>query len=85
MTATVLCPGPTRTDFQAAARMEDSRLFTGSHVMTAAAVAGQGYNAMRAGKSSVVTGGLDRAVAVSTRFLPRGVAARMAKMVQSGM
>lgn len=83
VTATVLCPGPTRTDFQAAARMEDSRLFKGGHVMTAAEVAEQGYNAMRAGKSSVVSGALNRAVAVSTRFLPRGVTARMAKMVQA--
>lgn len=82
VTATALCPGPTRTEFQAAAKMEDSRLFRLGHVMTAAEVAETGYNAMRAGKSSVVTGVANRVMAAGTRFIPRRVAARMAKMAQ---
>jgi short-subunit dehydrogenase len=83
VTATVLCPGATRTEFQAAANMEDSRLFRGGHVMTAAEVAEQGYNAMRAGKSSVITGAMNRVMAAGTRFLPRRVTARLAKMAQA--
>ena len=83
VTATVLCPGATRTEFQAAANMEDSRLFRAGHVMTAAEVAEQGYNAMRAGKSSVVTGAVNRVMAAGTRFIPRGMAARLAKMAQA--
>ncbi len=63
--------------------MEDSRLFRAGHVMTAAEVAETGYNAMRAGKSSVVTGAVNRVMAAGTRFLPRRVTARLAKMAQS--
>lgn len=82
VTATVLCPGPTRTEFQAAARMEDSRLFRAPHVMTAARVAELGYNAMLAGRSSVVTGAANRVMAAGTRLVPRRLAARMAQMAQ---
>jgi short-subunit dehydrogenase len=82
VTATALCPGATRTEFQATANMENSRLFRLGHVMTAAEVAEAGYNAMRAGKSSVVTGVANRVMAAGTRFIPRRVAARMAKMAQ---
>lgn len=82
VTATVLCPGATRTDFQAAANMEGSRLFRAGHVMTAARVAELGYNAMLAGRSSVVTGAVNRVMAAGTRFIPRRLAARMAKMAQ---
>jgi uncharacterized protein len=79
VTATVLCPGPTRTEFQAAANMEGSRLFLTGNVMTAAQVAELGYNAMLAGRSSIVTGGVNRVMAAATRLVPRRVAARIAK------
>ncbi|HEX6372143.1 MAG TPA: SDR family oxidoreductase [Longimicrobium sp.] len=85
VTATALCPGATRTEFQAVANMEDSRLFAGGHVMTAAEVAEAGYNAMRAGRSSIVTGAVNRVMAAGTRFLPRRVTARLAKMAQARM
>lgn len=83
VTATALCPGATRTEFQTVANMEDSRLFTGGHVMTAAEVAEAGYNAMRAGKSSIITGAVNRVMAAGTRFVPRSFAARLAKMAQA--
>jgi uncharacterized protein len=82
VTATALCPGATRTEFQAAANMENSRLFRAGHVMTAAQVAEAGYNAMLAGRSSVVTGAVNRVMAAGTRFIPRRMAARLAKMAQ---
>ena len=82
VTATALCPGPTRTEFQAAAKMESSRLFRAPHVMTAADVAEAGYNAMRAGKSSIVTGAVNRVMAAGTRFIPRRLAAHVARMAQ---
>lgn len=82
VTATALCPGPTRTEFQAVANMENSRLFRAGHVMTAAQVAQAGYIAMRAGKSSIVTGAVNRVMAAGTRLVPRGLAARMARMAQ---
>lgn len=83
VTATALCPGPTHTDFASAAKMEKSRLFRAAHVMTAAEVAEAGYNAMRAGKSSVITGTVNRVIAAGTRLLPRATAARLARMAQA--
>lgn len=82
VTATALCPGATRTEFQAAAGMENSRLFRAGHVMTAARVAGAGYDAMLAGRSSVVTGAANRVMAAGTRLIPRRFAARLARMAQ---
>jgi uncharacterized protein len=82
VSATALCPGATRTEFQSTANMEDSRLFRAGHVMTAAQVAEAGYNAMLAGRSSVVTGAVNRVMAAGTRFIPRRMAARLAKMAQ---
>ena len=49
---------------------------------TADDVAEQGYAAMRAGKPVVVTGAINRVMAAGTRFIPRRVAAKMAKMEQ---
>ena len=42
VSVTVLCPGPTRTEFDTAAGLEDSKLFKGP-AMTAADVAREGY------------------------------------------
>lgn len=63
--------------------MEGSRLFRAGHVMTAARVAELGYDAMLAGRSSVVTGAANRVMAAGTRFVPRRLAARLARMAQS--
>lgn len=82
VTATALCPGPTRTEFSVTANMDSTRLFHAAHVMTAAEVAEAGYNAMLAGKSSLVTGGMNRVMAAATRLVPRGVSARIAKRLQ---
>lgn len=82
VTVTALCPGATRTDFQAVANMENSRLFRAGHVMTAADVAQAGYNGMRAGRSAVVPGAANKVMAAGTRLVPRRIAARMAKMAQ---
>jgi short-subunit dehydrogenase len=70
VTVTVLCPGPTATEFHARAKTADSRL---RHlgVMDAGAVAEQGYRGMMAGKVIVVTGLLNRLLVQSIRFSPR--------------
>ena len=49
VTVTVLCPGPTRTEFAQGRGHRGSSLFQGS-AMTAAEVAREGYRAMMAGK-----------------------------------
>jgi len=70
VTVTVLCPGPTRTGFAAAAGIADSLIFRGP-VMEAAAVARQGYKAMMAGRVSVIAGARNRWLMRATRLAPR--------------
>ena len=71
VTVTTLCPGATATGFAKVAQMEGSGLFSGSvPSMQAAEVARLGYAALKAGRPVVVTGLLNKILAVSTRFTP---------------
>jgi uncharacterized protein len=80
VTVTVLSPGPTRTEFAQAAGITDSDLFHGP-TMEAAEVARIGYDAMMAGKSSVIAGARNRWMIRGTRLVPRSfVAARTRKL-----
>ncbi|MBI2838768.1 MAG: SDR family oxidoreductase [Acidobacteria bacterium] len=72
VTVTALCPGPTRTGFQGAAKMEKSRLVSGLLSMQdAATVAKVGYKAMMRGSRIAVPGIVNRLLAQSIRFTPR--------------
>jgi short-subunit dehydrogenase len=71
VTVTCLCPGPTHTGFQVAARMEQSRLLMGRKVMDAATVARVGYEGMRKGRTIVIPGLRNRLLAQSVRITPR--------------
>ncbi len=84
VTVTVLCPGPTKTNFAKRARIEDGSLFKGMRVMDADAVAKIGYMAMLKGKPVVIAGHMNTVMAIATRFAPRGIAARIARSVQEG-
>lgn len=70
VSATALCPGPTLTDFQKRAGVEQSRLFqmTG---MTAKAVAAEGFVAMNAGRAVCIPGFKNRMLVRAGRFAPR--------------
>lgn len=70
VTVTAVCPGVTITGFQARARLEGTRVTKLPGTMTADAVAALAYRGFRAGKPIVVTGGMNRALAVSSRFAP---------------
>jgi uncharacterized protein len=78
VTVSACCPGPTATNFVAAAGMEGARLF-GRSVMSAEAVARLGHRAFRRGKFVAVTGFRNRALAFSTRMAPRGLVRKVAK------
>jgi short-subunit dehydrogenase len=77
VTVTALCPGPTRTEFAKAAGVADSELFHGP-TMGAAEVARVGYDAMMAGKSSVIAGALNRWMMRGVRLVPHSFAAAQA-------
>jgi len=56
VTATALCPGPTRTEFDTVAGAATTRLFRWSPLMDAKTVAAAGLRAMHAGRPTVVPG-----------------------------
>ena len=78
ITVTLLCPGATRTEFQARAHIENVRLLRFG-VMEAAAVAEAGYRAMMSGRRMVVPGLYNQLQVLLARWLPSSLMARMAK------
>jgi short-subunit dehydrogenase len=82
VSVTVLCPGPTRTEFDTAAGLGDSNLFKGP-VMSAAAVAREGYAAMMAGKPEVIAGARNRWMILLTRLAPRSMLARVTRRLNA--
>ena len=74
VTITTLCPGATTSEFAQVANMRGSALFEGPvPVMTAAEVARQGYAALKAGRPQIITGPVNRIIAMSTRFTPTAI------------
>lgn len=72
VTVTALCPGPTRTGFQGAAKMEKSRLVSGLLSMQdAETVARIGYRAMLRSSRIAIPGILNSLIVQSIRFTPR--------------
>ncbi len=80
VTVTALCPGPTHTRFGQRARMNSSGAFNSRFVpiADAASVARAGYRGFRHGRRIVIPGKLNRLGVFGVRFLPRGLAARIA-------
>jgi short-subunit dehydrogenase len=77
VSCTTLCPGITRTSFHDVAGQK-AGMFYRATVMEPAKVAAIGIDAMLAGRSSVIAGPLNAAVAHSTRLLPRTLQAAIA-------
>lgn len=80
VTVTCLCPGATATEFAARADMEKSRLFKMGK-MKSVDVARAGYKAMMRGKTTVITGGMNRLLAESVRFSPRKLVTAISRSV----
>ena len=76
VTVTCVCPGATATNFARDAKMEGVRLFKTVSLPSAKSVAKSGWRAMKRGRRIRVTGLMNKALAFSTRFLPRTLAAR---------
>ncbi|HUL02442.1 MAG TPA: SDR family oxidoreductase [Gemmatimonadales bacterium] len=85
VTVTVLCPGPTRTEFQAVAKMGSARLMKLPGVMDAAPVARAGYAGLMAGKRMVVPGFMNRMLPFVIRFSPRGLVVRVSRIFQQSV
>ncbi|MDX1957624.1 MAG: SDR family oxidoreductase [Leptospiraceae bacterium] len=71
ITVTTLCPGPTRTEFQARAEMGNEKLVKGFLAMDSYPVALLGYKGLMSGKPIVIAGFINSMMATSIRFTPR--------------
>jgi short-subunit dehydrogenase len=77
VTATVICPGPTATEFASVAGVEKSRLFEAG-TMRAGEVAALAYRAMMQGRSVAIPGVRNKLTILSLRFSPRAMAVSIA-------
>ena len=78
VTVTVLCPGPTQTEFFKRNDMIGTGLEKSPHIMSAAKVAEIGFSGLLKGKTMVIPGLLNKVLAFSVRLAPRRVAAATA-------
>jgi short-subunit dehydrogenase len=82
ITVSVLCPGPTYTDFFTNADMKDSNLAKNSFlIMKSYPVARMGFDALKAKKTIKIAGFFNFLLAQSTRFSPRFLIRKIAKML----
>ena len=72
VSVTVSCPGPTETAFHDRAATRTSKIMQ-MGMMKPEVVAEQAYKALKAGKRKVVHGWLNKILAMSGSFTPRGV------------
>ena len=82
VTVTALCPGPTESEFQARAKMENSGLVKGRKIMDARTVAEAGYRATLAGKTLEIPGVLNKLMAQSVRVSPRKMVVKLVRAIQ---
>jgi short-subunit dehydrogenase len=77
----VLCPGPTRSAFQARAKMGTSKLFE-SGVMDASSVAEAGYRGLMDGKTLIIPGLRNRLLTLVVKLSPRSRVPGAVKRIQ---
>ena len=82
VSATCLCPGPTRTDFFRRADLEGVAYVSRLGLLSSRYVAELGYRAMIAGKPLVIAGLLNRLLVFSVRLLPRRLVVRLSRGMQ---
>ena len=82
VTVTAFCPGPTASNFQAAAGLEGSKLVFGKKLPSAREVAQAGYDGMMAGKTIVIPGLSNKLTANAPRFMPRSMIAKIVRAAQ---
>ncbi|TDJ56951.1 MAG: SDR family oxidoreductase [Ignavibacteria bacterium] len=78
-----LCPGPTITDFQIRANMEDLNLFKKGFTMSAEEVAQIGYNGLMKGKPVIIAGAMNKISAMSSKISPSKVSMKIVNWLQS--
>lgn len=82
VTVTALCPGPTKTGFEDAADLGESKLFKTMPVATAAEVAAYGYKAMMKGKKTAIPGRVNKVSVFFLKVSPRWITSAVIKKIQ---
>jgi short-subunit dehydrogenase len=75
----VLCPGPTKTEFAERADMSHAGIINVPWLMGAAEVAEIGFAGLMNGKRIIIPGLMNKLLALSTRFTPRFVLVLIAR------
>lgn len=83
VTVTTLCPGATRTGFDAAANASKIKLFQSGGVMDAETVARFGVHGLLNGKRLVIPGLKNRILAHGVGFMPRGLTLSVSRRLLS--
>lgn len=78
----LLCPGPTSTEFEKSSNAEKSGIFTKLKVMTPEKVAKITFNKFNKGKEIIIPGIFNKISVFTIRFLPRKVVVKMARKIQ---
>ena len=73
VTVTVLCPGPTQTNFITRADISETKLANLPWIMNPAEVAKAGFEGLMKGKKIVIPGFMNKFLAVIVKFLPRSL------------
>ena len=82
VTVTCLCPGPTKSEFQERADIQDLSMLQMA-MMSPEKVAKKGYRALMKGKAIAIPGFLNRNGARMTKFSPRFMVRKMVKKFQT--
>jgi len=81
ITVTALCPGPTESNFEAAANLKGGNLFRALPVETAEKVARRGYRATMKGKAIQFCGITVHAMSFASRLTPRWLNRKATKRI----
>jgi short-subunit dehydrogenase len=82
VSVTALCPGPTRTGFQKAAKLDSEQPIQGLRMASPESVARAGLLGLKAGKTVVVPGARNRVLAYVARVLPSDFTANYVRGLQ---
>lgn len=84
VTVTALCPGPTASEFQVRANIQETRLIKSKLLgfMNAEEVARIGYQGLMRGKRLVIPGLMNKLGVQGTRMSPRRVSTQIARLLQ---